>query len=151
YLELLEPPPARALFAPLRRHEAAKDLAAWCDNFPPLALVDRYMEQLGLILQNELARFTPSKFLPRTQAHAIHLRASGGVAVELAALDGRVFMEEAWTAVLALGGRQRSDYYLKSELLPGVRLEQFDRERIVPSDTLLTAPGIARATRLFSH
>jgi hypothetical protein len=151
YLECLDAPLARELLAPLRAHPVAAELETMRYGFPPLDLVGRYLHQLGRILQCSIAESPHSEFLPRTEVRALHLRQQGTVIAEAATSSGDTFFVEARTAIMALGGRQNMSAYLSTPLLPGVRLADIELNKIIPSDAILTANGLKRATQLLAN
>jgi hypothetical protein len=145
YLECLDPAPARELFAPMREADATRELDRMKLGFPPLKLVGQYLDRFGSLLEEIIARHPASAFLPQSDVRALHLRESGAVVAETVAQDGTTSFLEAHTAIVALGGRQDMAAYLRSQLLAGVRLADVDPEKVIPSDALLTAEGLARA------
>ncbi len=151
YLECLDAPAARELFARLRTDEVTRELDAMRYGYPPLELVGRFFRLFGSDIREILSRYPDCRFLSRTQAHALHLREDGSVAVELWAPDGASTILEARTAILALGGRQNLRAWLNLELIPGLRLVDFEPEKVIPTDRLLTSEGLSQAAGLIER
>ena len=145
YLECLDAPAGRALFAPLRDDPATRALAPLRYDFPPLALVARYLERQGVWLREIVAQHAASTVLTERDVCRLHLRRDGSVAAEIRAPNGTISFIEARTAVLALGGCQEDRADLARPLLPGVDLRAVAPEKLVPSDELLQAQGLRRA------
>jgi len=151
YLECLDAAPARELFMPLRSDPVTRELEPMRHGLPPLELVDRYLHRLGDRLREIVSQHPGSRFFPRTEARALHLRADGTVVAETVGRDGSIVPIEARTAIMALGGRQDRSSYLGAELMPGVRLAAIDPEKIIPSDALMTAQGQSRMAALLER
>jgi hypothetical protein len=151
YLECLDAAPARELFMPLRSDPVTKELEPMRHGLPPLDLVDRYLHRLGDRLQQIVSHYPSSRFFPRTEARALHLRADGAIVAETLGPDGSIDLIEARTAIMALGGRQDRSSYLGAELMPGVRLAGIDQEKIIPSDALMTTQGQSRMAALLKR
>lgn len=151
YLECLDAPPARELFMPLRGDPVTRELEPMRQGLPPLELVDRYLHRLGDRLQQVVAAYPSSQFLPHTEIRALHLRRNSAIAAEAVGSDGSLIPIEAQTAIMALGGRQDRSSYLGAELLAGVGLGEVDPAKIMPSDTLMTAQGQARMSAILER
>jgi hypothetical protein len=149
YLECLDAPPARRLFAPLRCEAATQELERLRDGFPPLSLVGHYLGHLGALLERELAENGKSEFRPRTEIQSLHLQEDGSVAAEVQTPAGGAWIE-ARTAIVALGGRQIVSDTPDLEFSPSVTMKDVDPSKIIPSDTLFTAEGFARAMAILS-
>jgi hypothetical protein len=150
YLECLDAPPAQRLFAPLRDEAATRELERLRDGFPPLSVVGQYLGHLGALLERQLAESGRSEFRPRTEIQSLHLRQDGSLAAELRTPGGSAWIE-AQTAILALGGRQIVSDAPDLEFSPSVTLKDIDPSKIIPSDTLFTADGLARATAILAE
>ncbi len=150
YLECLDAPAARDLFAPVREDDVTRELEQFRYGLPPLDLVGRFLKRLGGVLQDTIAGYPESEFCAETQVRALHLRENGTVAAEVISAAGDVWFSEARTAVLALGGRQDMAAHLTSPLMPGVRLGDTELSKIIPSDALLSGEGLARASQLLA-
>ena len=144
YLECLDAPQGAAILAPLRADPAALEMQAMRHGLPPLSLVDRYLHRLGTVLEEAIARHPRSRYLPRVEIRALHLRAASVIA-EIVGVDGRAQLIEGRSAILALGGRQHPASYLDVELAAGVRLAELDPAKLMPSGELLSRSGLARA------
>lgn len=151
YLECLDAPAARDLFAPLRVEAATRELETMRYALPPLTLVGQYLHRFGSLLQKIMSHYSNSEFLPHTEVRALHLREGGTVAAEAAEPDGSISFVEARTAIVALGGRQDMAAYLGPQLMPGVRLADAELDKIMPSDALLTKEGLARASAVLDR
>ncbi len=150
YLECLDAPAARELFAPVREDPVARELETMRYGYPPLHLVGAYLRRLGVVLEEAIAGAPGSEFITHADVRALHLREGGTVAAEVVTSDGDVLFAEAQCAVMALGGRQNLNSYLRAPLLRGVRLADADLGKIIASDALLTAGGLKRASALLS-
>lgn len=151
YLECLEAPPARELLAPMRDEPVTREMEPYRYGLPPLNLVDRYLHRLGALLRDIVARHRASEFRPGVRVRALHLRNGETIAAEIVEPDGSISLLEARTAIMALGGRQDMSLYLAAQLLPGVRLAEAELDKVMPSDALLTAEGLARATAMLER
>lgn len=150
YLECLDAPPARKLFAPLKEDPVTRELETMRYGYPPLRLVGAYLRKLGEILAKAIAEAPNSEFMTGTEVRALHLRQGGTVAAEVVTSEGDVLFTEAQCAVMAVGGRQNLSTYLRVPLLPGVRLADAELGKIISSDALLTVGGLKRAVGLLS-
>jgi hypothetical protein len=148
YLECLDAPAAREVFAPVREDEVTRELEKFRYGLPPLDLVGRFLNRLGVVLEETVASCPDSEFCPETQVRSLHLREGGTVAAEAVSAGGDVWFAEAHSAVLALGGRQDMAAHLTSPLMPGVRLGDTELTKIIPSDALLSGQGLSRAAQL---
>lgn len=151
YLECLDAPAARELFAPMRHEAATHDMEPYRYGLPPLSLVDRYLHRLGALLREIVSRHPASEFRPGVKVRALHLRNGETIAAEVVESDGSTSFVEARTAIMALGGRQDMSLYLAAQLLPGVRLADAELDKVMPSDALLTAEGLARAAAILDR
>jgi len=151
YLECLDAPAARELFAELREDEVTRELETMRYALPPLELVGRFLRRLGGTLEEIIAAYPDSEFRPGSQVRALHMRDGGTVAAEVVSAGGDVYFEEAQTAIVALGGRQDLASYLTAPLIGGVRLGDADLAKIMPSDALLTPDGLARAAAMLAN
>lgn len=145
YLECLDAPACRDLLAPLRDEPATREIEAMRHAFPPLTVVGRYLRQLGAILEQRIASSPYSEFRSHTKICSLHLREDGSLAAHAMGPDGESCFLEAETAVMALGGRQHVSNYLGAELAAGVTLAGVAPDKLMPSDTLLSIEGLARA------
>ena len=150
YLECLDAPPARELFAPMRDEPVTRELETMRYGYPPLHIVGDYLRHLGCVLERRIASSPDSEFRPCVTVRALHLRDDGTVAAEAVTADGDVVFNEAVCAVMALGGRQDLNTYLHAPLLRDVRLADADLGKIIASDALLTTGGLRRATALLA-
>src|SRR5579871_1108053 len=150
YLECLRSPHTRELFEPLAADASAHELERLKQDFPPLSLVDRYLHRLGGLLTDIVTRHPGGEFLTHTRVRALHYRADGTLAAEIASPRGQVAHLEARTVVLALGGRSRWTSG-RVEIAPGVNLADFPAEKIMPTNTLMTANGRRRAVALIQR
>lgn len=145
YLECLGSAPAREMLAPLAEDPVCRELEDMRRDFPPLAVVDRYLRRLGTVLTEVVAQSAGGEFLPNTAVRALHYRPDNSIAAEIVSPDGQSTHIEARTAILALGGRQA---FRTAQIMPGVRLADFPADKIMSSDMLLTAEGRRRAVAL---
>jgi hypothetical protein len=150
YLECLDAPPARELLAPLREDPVTRELETMRYGYPPLHLVGAYLQRLGKVLEGRIAADPNSEFVTGAEVRALHLRESGSVVAEVVTSGGDIQFTEAQCAVMALGGRQNLNAYLRTPLLRGVRLADTDLGKIIASDALLTTSGLKRAIGLLS-
>ncbi|MBL6613242.1 MAG: hypothetical protein ISP49_03885 [Reyranella sp.] len=145
YLECLEASGLPPALQPLRNEPVAREMALYRDNFPPLALVDRYMRRIGVALAGMLAERSALHLC--TEARGIRLRPNGSVDVEITGPDGREGILQARSVVVALGGRQR---WLHGELRPGLTLADCHMREVMPSDRALSTVGLKEADRLLA-
>jgi len=147
FLECLEGVDRHAALAAMREDPAARALDSFRGRLPPLALVGRFLGGLGDALAAEMQQHPRSRFVAGVRVRALHLRADGTIAADLADDFGRRRTLQAASAVLALGGRQQTDWRAIA-LRPGLTLARW-RHKIIPSDHLLTRDGaLAAAERL---
>ncbi len=147
-LECLDAPAAPWLRA-LNDDPVVRTLAAGRDALPPLPLVGRLLARLGTALTEEVARHGRSRFVREAQVIGLRLGRDGTVTAELADRLGRRHCLQAASAVLALGGRQRTNWQ-DAALLPGISLHRW-RHKLLPSDRLLTRGGEAFAEALLAR
>ncbi|HUA53679.1 MAG TPA: hypothetical protein VMB81_16020 [Candidatus Sulfotelmatobacter sp.] len=140
YLECLCTPTARTLFGPLLDAPVYHELEAQRSGFPPLELVDRYQHCLGSLLADALARHPGGEFIPEVRVRALRYRLDGALSAELVTAGGRSVEMAARTVILALGGRRRANDQ-SVEVAHGVHLSEIARDKLVPSDQLVTAAG----------
>jgi hypothetical protein len=145
YLECLNSPAARAMFAPLAADPATRELERLRHGLPPLALVGRYFNHLGAVLEQIVARNAGSEFIPRTTVRAVRYRRDGTLCAELVSPEGASAHINARTVILALGGLQDATTHRTAEVVADVRLADLPPGKIMPSDELLTALGRQRA------
>jgi len=119
-------------------------------GYPPLHLVGAYLRRVGKVLEEAIAEAPESEFVTRADVRALHLRHGGTVAAEVITSEGDVLFTEAQCAVMALGGRQNLNTYLRAPVLRDVRLADADLGKIIASDALLTVGGLKRAVGLLS-
>ena len=150
YLECLDAPPARELFAPVKDDPVTRELETMRYGYPPLHLVGAYLRRVGKVLEEAIAEAPESEFVTRADVRALHLRHGGTVAAEVITSEGDVLFTEAQCAVMALGGRQNLNTYLRAPVLRDVRLADADLGKIIASDALLTVGGLKRAVGLLS-
>jgi hypothetical protein len=151
YLECLDAPLGRSPLTPLRDDPATVALEPFRSGFPPLPLVHHYLHRLTAVIQESVARAPASSFEGGKTVRALHLQADGSIAAVLCGPDGRQRRIEARTAILALGGRQDVGAWTTGELAPGLRLSDCARDKIVPSDVLLTEGGLQRASAVLER
>ena len=149
YLECLDAPAGRDFFAPLRDDPSTRGIAAMHDGFPPLDLVSQYLHRLGTLIENAFADSAHSDFRPGLELHAIHLQKDGSVVAELEDSGGLPLFIEARTAIMALGGRQNVPARFQAGGGVSIPLSELDPLKILPSDAILTAGGLAQAEELF--
>ncbi|SEP44284.1 phosphoglycerate kinase [Rhodospirillales bacterium URHD0017] len=146
YLECLEAAGLPPELQPLRDEPLAHEMAQYRDSFPPLVLVDRYMQRIGIALAGMLAERSALHLC--TEARAIHLRRDGSVEVEITGPDGRESVLAARSAVVALGGRQR---WMHGELKPGLALANCRLRHVMPSDRALSTAGLKEARQILAE
>lgn len=151
YLECLDAAPARELFASLRDDPVTRELESMRYGYPPLRIVGEYLRGLGRVLETAVAESRVSEFLSQVDVRALHLRDRGTVAAEVITAGGDVQFLEAYCAVMALGGRQDLNTYLRAPLLRDVRLADMELGKIIASDAILTSGGLKRATSLLAR
>jgi hypothetical protein len=145
FLECLDTNWARAAFAPVLTAEPTRKLEAMRQQYPPLQLIADFERCLGEALAPIVADAHGCR-LARGDAASVRLMSDGTVAVRLK--SGETLA--ARSVVFGLGGQQDMAAHLAREILPGVRLADAAREKIVPSGHLLKPPGVAEATRILA-
>lgn len=145
YLECLEAPGAQGLLGPLLETPVARELARLRNGFPPLGLVGSYLEALGEVLEETFARSRNSAFRGGVEVRSLHLRDDGTVAVETVQQASGTRWIEARAAVMALGGRPVALDWPDMEFAPSLSLADIDPEKLILSDRLFTADGLAEA------
>jgi hypothetical protein len=146
YLECLEAAGLPPKLRPLRDEPVAQEMAWYRDSFPPLTLVDRYMRSIGIALAAMLAERSALHLC--TEARAIHLRRDGSVEVEITEPEGREIVLVAYSAVVALGGRQR---WMHCEVKPGLALATCQMRHVMPSDRALSSAGLKEANHILAE
>lgn len=146
FLEALEGPCCEPLLDEVRADPVTAELERFRDRLPSLELVDRFQRRLGAAFTAEFTRRPDSRLFTGTTALAIQLEPSGSVGVVVADQHGRRDTIRAGSAVLALGGRQNTEW-AGVELVAGVRLSQW-RSKILTSHQLLSHGGVEQAERL---
>ena len=144
FLECLDGVGRNDGIAALRNDPMTRVLAEYRERLPPLALVGRFLDRLGDALAGELQRSRRSRFVGGMRVRALRLGRDGSVTADVTDREGRRRTLQAASAVLALGGRQRNDWE-NVILRPDVPLARW-RQKILPSDRLLTRGGAALAT-----
>jgi hypothetical protein len=139
YASLTGPDP----FAEMRSHPLVHALMEQKSIYPELALVGRYMRVLGETVGNWLADHPASDLILGNTVRALHLNRAGSIAVEF---TGGVI--EAQSAIMAVGGRQ--DISNLAGLTPWL-LRPETRDKLMPSDRLLTIEGLDEACAMLSH
>src|SRR5579885_2091192 len=145
FIEPLDNPAVRSLLAALLTEEPTRQLQALRHGFPSLEQVGRYLCRLGSHIGELLSRHSACRVLTCTEARALHVNTNGSITAELRHDDGSHELVQARTVIVALGGRQDVAAWLDCELAPGLRLADFGREKILPSDRLLRRGGIEEA------
>jgi hypothetical protein len=146
FLECLDAPSAREAFAPVLRADATRELELMRYRYPPLKLVAAFERCLGQVLARLVAGQRGCRFIAGGVAQSVRLHGDGSATVRLA--SGETLSSRA--VVFGMGGRQESSGYLAREIMPGVRLSDQPRDKIVPSGRLLTPEGVADAARLLA-
>ena len=147
FIECLDLPSSRELFASVRETDAARWLQQYRFEYPSLRLVSEFLCSVGSTLEHLITAHPACSFLPHTMAQSLHLNADGTVTVRCAGGQSLT----ARSIVMALGGRQDLSLTLHTELFPGVRLSDVDHARILPSGRLLTPAGLAEAGHILAH
>lgn len=147
FIECLDSPSSRALFASACDTEAAAWLQRHRYEYPTLRLVAAFLRNVGTALESLIRSHPACSFRPNTTADSLHLNADGTVTVAFA--GGRSL--SARNVVMALGGRQDLSLLLRTELLPGVRLSDVSLGKILPSGRLLTPGGLAEAGEILAR
>jgi len=147
YLEFLDAPALPDCLRRLRDDPVTREMTQYRDGFPPLPLVDRFMRSIGMAIETMLADQPAATYHRRTEARALQLRRDGLVTAETVLADGSRRMLAARSAVIALGGRQPS---AEQTLLPGLTLAACRPRNVVPSDHLLSHPGLDEAAHLLA-
>lgn len=145
FLECLDGDAARDAFAPVLDAGPTRKLEAMRHLYPPLQLIADFERCLGEALAPTVANARGCR-VARDEASSVRLGFDGGVTVQLK--GGETLAARA--VVFGLGGHQDITARLSRELVPGVRLADQAREKIVPSGQLLKPPGIAEATRILA-
>ena len=148
FLECLQGGAADSPLAELRPCDEAHDLSACTAETPPLPMVGRFLNRLGVTLAAELAGAPRSRFFGGMEATSVQCCRDGSVLADLAGAGGQRLSVRAASAVLALGGRQTS--WRNAELQPGIRLDRWQR-KILPSDRLMAHGGAELANRMLSR
>ena len=144
YLEFLDAAALSQDLRCLRDDPVAHEMARYRDGFPPLPLVDRFMRRVGGAIEAMIADWPRCAFHRRTEARALQLRLDGLVTVETVLGDGSHRLLTARSAIVALGGRQRST---EQALMPGLSLSDCRPHRVMSSDDLLSPSGLDEAGR----
>jgi hypothetical protein len=147
YLECLDAPLAVPELRRLRNDPATRELAVYRDGFPPLRLVDRYLQRLGATLDQLLGTAAHSRLHRSSDARALHLMPDGSVRVDLVDGEGRRTSLNAHSAVIALGGRQ---IWADRPLVEGLTLAACPPANIIPSDRLLARDGLQEAAAILA-
>ncbi len=138
------PEPLRAL----REDPLTLDMQRYRDDFPPLPLVDRYVARIGRAFASIFAAEPASTLHLGTTARSIRQRDDGTLGVRVRHNDGSVETLVTRSVVLAPGGRQ---FWHEQELAPGLRLSDCRPRHVLPSNTLLTQAGLAKANEIISE
>ena len=147
YLEFLDAPALPDCLRCLRDDPVTHEMMQYHDGFPPLPLVDRFMRRIGLAIEKMMADRPTASFHRRTEARGLQLRPDGLVTAETVLIDGSRRILTARSAVIALGGRQRS---AEQALLPGLTLSECQACHVMPSDRLLSHAGLDEASHLLA-
>jgi hypothetical protein len=147
YLEFLDAPALPDCLRCLHEDPVTHEMTQYRDGFPPLPLVDRFMRRIGMAIETMMAGWPTAVFHRRTEARALQLRPDGLVTAETVLIDGSRRILTARSAVIALGGRQRSG---EQALLPGLTLSECQARHVMPSDRLLTHAGLDEAAHLLA-
>lgn len=143
YIEYLDAPGLPRSLRELRLDPLTLEMARYCDGFPPLPLVHRYMHLIGERIEGIVRAHSNAQFLPRTEAKALRLQPDGSVEAELLAADGSRRTLGARTAIVALGGRQN---WPEPPMLFDLTLA----ECLMPSDRLLSSAGLEDARSILA-
>jgi hypothetical protein len=146
FLECLDPPSARAAFDAVCRDDVTRRLELMRYRYPPLKLIAEFERRLGRELAQIVSAHKTCGFIANSTASSIHLHGDGHASVRLA--GGETLM--ARSVVFGLGGHQDLASVLGTEILPGVRLGDQPRDKILPSGRLLTDAGVADAMRILA-
>ncbi|HEY1722072.1 MAG TPA: hypothetical protein VGG27_12565 [Magnetospirillaceae bacterium] len=144
YLECLDAPAGQDFFAPLRDDPTTRAIAQQRSGFPALELVDRYLHRLGGLLEGALDESAGGAFRRETEIRRLHLQKDGSVVAEIGSVAGGTSYVEARTAIMALGGRQNVPASFDAGSGFSIRVADLDAEKIVTSDIILTAAGMAQ-------
>lgn len=142
FLECLDGPDCEAPLLEMRHDPVTKELERWRGAFPPLELVGRFQRRLGSSLLAEVARHPCSRVLMGARALSLQITSDRSVVVSVAVPGQRIAIEAA-SAVMALGGWQDTAWD-RVEIAPGLNIARW-RDRIIPSDALLSHGGISAA------
>ncbi|HEY2873636.1 MAG TPA: hypothetical protein VGJ56_17055 [Reyranella sp.] len=143
YLECLAPEIIPEALRRMRDEPVTHEVAVYRNAYPPLPLVDRYMSRIGIAMTEILADHPASALHLHTEAHSIHLRSDGSVAVFVHDSDGRARTLLAQSAVVAVGGHQP----WRDQCLLGLRFADC-KTRLMPSNELLSHAGLAEANTI---
>ena len=114
-------------------------------EFPPLTTVGTYFAHLGSILERVISGEDGGEFIPHATVRRLSYRADGALTAEIGKSGGGSVKIDAKTVILGLGGRADWMSVAGVEILPGVRLADFDPVKAISSDQLFTAEGLRRA------
>lgn len=144
YLECLEAASTPEEIRQLSADPVAREIEAYRNGFPPLALVNRFMHRLGAKITAMLRANARCIVHSGTEARALHIRQDGTVCIETATVKGGRSFITALSAVLALGGRQQWQH----QILPhGLTLSDYRLRHVITSDRLLSHEGMHEAAR----
>lgn len=133
YLECLDAANAHAFLRRMRTDPVTQEMQQYRDGFPPLSLVGRFMARLGGGLAELLSRHPRCAVLTGTTARAISVMPDGSIKVKAVDRSGRRGKLHAHSLVMALGASHA--------VMPPPSLHP----NILPSDRILTAPGLCEA------
>jgi len=148
YLEIFQTPSGLETFAALRSDPVTGQLEDMRRDYPPLHIVGQHFRNIGDALEGCIARSGASEFRARTEVRSLRLRPDGSIAADTVDAAGRREVLVSRTAVMAVGGTQDQSRIFARELLPGLRLSREYTNKIVFSDQLFRAAGLAHAATL---
>lgn len=135
YLECLEAGSAHTFLRQMRCDPVVQEMQRYRTDFPPLSLVGRFMARLGAGLAEVLSQHPRCSVLTGTTARSIALSPNGSVKVKAVSKAGRRRKLEGCSLIMAIGGSHLA------RLSPG----EAGYSPILPSDRILTAPGLCEA------
>ena len=132
--------------AALADHPVAQAIAALGRDTVPLALAGELLRLVGGALATVVAEAPAGRVMTGWEAMDTRRRLDGGWSTRLRCRStGRTATVASRTVLIATGGEQ-TDGWLERTPVAGQPLLPHDRNRLLRSDHLLTAPGIAEAT-----
>jgi hypothetical protein len=108
YLECLDADPGLSLLSDLRETPAARALAEMVSDWVPLALVGRFLEEIGRALERRLRETPGCGVVLGGTVRRVWARADGSFLVTYDGTDGHRWDVSTRTVLLTLGGRPPS-------------------------------------------